>query len=104
MSENASDPLHRRINTRGAVQRLNELLEAYRAEAWDNAIKSHGLKDHEIRDMVNELHVTAEQYAGTQQLRERIAQCVLKYLRRGDLRYGLLPILQEDPRSDTHVP
>jgi hypothetical protein len=34
------------------------------------------LKDHEIREMVNELTQVAKEYAGTQQLRERISEVV----------------------------
>ena len=35
-----------------------------------------GMKDHELREFVNELTSLAREYAGHQQLRERIGQCV----------------------------
>lgn len=38
------------------------------------------MKDHEKRELVNSLTVIAKQYGSTQQLRERIAHCVLPAL------------------------
>lgn len=40
------------------------------------------MKDHEIRELVNELRDTAVQFHATQQLRERIAYIVVPHLKR----------------------
>lgn len=44
-------------------------------------IKISELKDHELREMVNELTNTARLFANTQQLRERVAGIMIKHLR-----------------------
>lgn len=40
------------------------------------------MKDHEIRELVNQLRDTAVQFHATQQLRERIAYLVVPHLKR----------------------
>lgn len=45
----------------------------------DNSIRRP--KDHEIRDIVNRLTVTAQEYSATQQLRERIVQIIVPVLK-----------------------
>lgn len=48
------------------------------SEGWRPTQK---LKDHEIREIVTQLSLTAKAYSHTQQLRDRIAQIIVPYLR-----------------------
>jgi protein associated with RNAse G/E len=46
--------------------------------------KSKVMKDHEIRELVNEVTEVAKEYANTQQLRERISMAVKEHLEKID--------------------
>ena len=59
------------IGNKAVIQAAIEALRAYHAQPAPVV-----LKDHQIRELVNQLRDIAIEYHGTQQLRERIAQAV----------------------------
>ena len=54
------------------------------------------MKPHQVREMVNELRDVANAFSGTQQLRERIAHVVHKYLAEPQSDLDMLGMLFEE--------
>lgn len=62
-----------------------DLRWVWNASRENQAIVPAGLKDHQVREIVNKLTELAETYEGTQQLRENIAHFIVPILKRENM-------------------
>lgn len=75
------DPIFFVLTCQGRLHKINKLSEPFTDSRYI-PIYSTGLKDHEVREFVNELRDTAIKYKDAQCLRGAILRVVLKHVER----------------------